>query len=59
MDTVGKKRKRPTDIQRSVALRRTLPTGVVGGIVPGKNDLGDGNEGIALLQQTFDDTGQG
>lgn len=39
-------------------LRRTLPPGVVDGIVAGEDDLGNGDEGIALLQQAFDDAGQ-
>lgn len=32
---------------------------MIDGIVPGEDDLGDGDEGIALLQQALDDTGQG
>lgn len=59
MDAAGKKRKRPADIQRSVALRRILVTGEVDDKVTGEDDLGNGNEGVALLQQTFDDGRQG
>ena len=53
MDAVGKKRKRSADIQRSVALRRTLPAGMVDGVVACKNDLGDGDEGVTILQERF------
>lgn len=38
---------------------RTLPPGVVDGILPGENDLGDGHEGIALLEEGLEDSGQG
>ena len=39
--------------------RRALPPGVVDGVGLGEDDLGDGHEGIALLEQIFDDAGQG
>ena len=32
---------------------------MVDGILPVQNDLGDGDKGIALLKQGFDDGGQG
>ena len=31
---------------------------MVDGVISGENDLGDGDEGIALLQQALDNTGQ-
>ena len=39
-------------------LCRTLSAGVVDGIVPGEDDLGNGDEGVAFLKQTLNDTGQ-
>ena len=37
---------------------RTLAAGVVDGVVAGQQELGDGEEGIAILQQRLDDAGQ-
>lgn len=42
----------------SGALRRALAAGVVDGVVAGQKKLGDGKEGITLLQQRFDNAGQ-
>ncbi len=36
-----------------------LPSCVVDGVGLGEDDLGDGDEGIAVLQELFDDAGQG
>ena len=33
--------------------------GVVGAVFSVQNDLGDGDEGVAVLQQGFDNAGQG
>lgn len=41
------------------ALRRALAAGVVDGVLAGEQKLGDGEEGIALLQQRLDDARQG
>ena len=38
---------------------RTLPTGVVDGIFAIQEDLGDGDEGVAVLEQGLDNAGQG
>ncbi len=38
---------------------RALPPGVVDGIVAGEDQLGDGDEGVALLSELFQDGGQG
>ena len=40
-------------------IRWTLPPGVVDGIVPSKDDLGDGDKGVSLLQQALNNAGQG
>lgn len=32
-----------------VLLCRALPPGVVNGVVPGEDDLGDGDKGVAIL----------
>ena len=39
--------------------RRTLPAGVIDGVLPGENDLGNRDEGVALLEEGLDDGGQG
>lgn len=41
------------------ALRGALAAGVVDGVLPGEEDLGDGDEGVALLEKGLDDGGQG
>ena len=41
------------------ALRGALAAGVVDGVLPGEEDLGDGDEGVALLEKGLDDSGQG
>ena len=33
--------------------------GVVGVVLPGQDELGDGHKGVALLQDGLDDPGQG
>lgn len=38
---------------------RALPPGVVDGIVPGEDQLGDGHKGIALLGELLQNGGQG
>ena len=38
---------------------RTLPPGVVDGILPGQDHLGDGDKCVALLEQALDDVGHG
>ena len=38
--------------------RRTLPPGVVDGIFSVEQDLGDGEEGIAVLEELFQDGGK-
>ena len=32
---------------------------MVDGVLPGENDLGDGDKGVALLEEGLDDGGQG
>ena len=38
---------------------RTLPSGVIDGVLPGEDDLGDGHEGVALPEEGLEDGGQG
>ena len=45
--------------ERNAPSRRALPPGVVDGVLPGENDLGDRDKGVALLEQGLDDGGQG
>ena len=40
-------------------MRRALPPGVVDGVLPGEDDLGDRDKGVALLEQSLDDSRQG
>jgi len=35
--------------------RRQLPSGVVDGVIPLYNQLRDGDDGIAVLEEVFDD----
>ena len=39
-------------------VRRALPSGMIDGVVSLKDDLGDGEEGVALLKQLFQNGGQ-
>ena len=50
-----------TSIQPSLGLSRcrALPAGVVDGVLPGEDDLRDGDKGVALLEKSLDDGGQG
>ena len=36
-----------------------MVNGVVGAVLPVQNNLGDGDEGVAVLQEGFNNTGQG
>ena len=42
-----------------VGLCRTLAAGVINGILPGEDHLGDGYKGISLLEQALDDIRKG
>ena len=47
-------------LQRSLLCAcRTLAAGVVNGVLAVQQKLGDGDEGVALLQQRFNNSGQG
>ena len=46
-------------VKRPGPLRRTLPPGVVNGVLPGEDDLRDGHKGVPLLEQGLNDGGQG
>ena len=46
-------------LQRTLALAGALASGVVNGVLPGEDKLGDGHKGVPLLGQLFQNGGQG
>ena len=51
--------KEPARREQALCLCRALLAGVVDGVIPGEDNLGDGNKGVPLLQQTLNNAGQG
>ena len=49
----------PSHPSRPVSSGGALPSGVVDGILPLQNQLGDGHKLVAILKQGLDDAGQG